>query len=729
MPLVNFSNLDFVGIKESIKDYLRANSNFTDYDFEGSNLSTIVDALAYNTYITSYNANMVANEVFIDSATLRENVVSLARNIGYVPRSRKAACANVTFSVNVSNTTAVTVTLKAGAVLTSRSTGVTKTQNFIFSIPNDISVPVDTNGRATFRNIKVYEGTYITQTFTVDTANANQKFILPNSGIDTDLLTVNVKDTKESSVSRNFELYKSLFDVTASTRSFFIQEIGQERYQLLFGDGIFGVKLENKNFIEANYITSAGAAANNITNFTFIGNLVSNNGSSISSGVSIVTTEIPSRGGKAIESVESVKKYAPQIYASQNRAVTAADYEALIPQIYPEAESVSAFGGEDLSPPQFGKVFISIKPFNGVFLSSGVKENLQFELKNYAVAGIRADIIDLKYLYVEADCDVYYNTNLAPSSSFVQNVVTENIATYANSSEINQFGARFKYSQFQQIIDQSNESITSNITNINMRRDLVAKQNVFAEYEVCYGNRIFVKNHGHSANFDGNVIGYNIRSSGFTVSGISGVVYLGDRPDPSLEKGKIFLFKLNSPTQPIIIKRDVGTIDYLKGEIRLNPINVISTQINRETPLIEISAQPYSNDVIGLQDLYLQLDVNNTTVDVIVDVISSGVDISGTNYVVSSSYGSTRLVRGIPVTVADVDINQSDVSPAAFTRPITVSSQLTVGSAMFTNDMASPTTNPSTPSTPSAPSTPSTPSPPSGGGGSGGSGGGGGYGY
>jgi len=695
MPLVNFSNLDFYGIKESIKDYLRANSNFTDYDFEGSNLSTIVDALAYNTYITSYNANMVTNEVFIDSATLRENVVSLARNIGYVPRSRKASCANVTFSVDVSNTTAVAVTLKAGAVLTSRSTGVNKNVNYIFSIPNDITVPVDANGRANFVNIKVYEGTYITQTYTVDTANPNQKFILPNSGIDTDLLSVIVKDTKESSVSRKFELYNSLFDVTASTRSYFIQEIGQERYQLLFGDGIFGVKLENLNYIEASYITCAGSAANNISSFTFIGNLASNNGTPISSGVSIVTTEVMSRGGKAIESVESVKKYAPQIYASQNRAVTAADYEALIPQVYPEAESVSAFGGEDLSPPQFGKVFVSIKPYNGVYLSSAIKQNLQFAIKKYSVAGIRPEIIDLKYLYVEANVDAYYNTNLAPSPSFVQNIITKNIATYADSSEINQFGARFKYSQFGQIIDQSNDSITSNITNIDIRRDMVAKLNEFAEYEMCYGNRFYVKNHGHSAVFSGNLLGYNIRSTGFTVSGISGTVYLGDKPDMSLEKGKLFLFKLNSPSEPFIVKQNIGTIDYLKGEIRLNPINIISTVVNRDSPLIEISAQPYSNDVIGLQDLYLQLDVNNTTVDVIADNISSGNDISGTNYIVSSSYGSNRLVRGVPITTTDVEVTSQNVTSP---NRVTAGSQPSRARTVTTSNRSSISRSTSTPS-------------------------------
>jgi len=249
MPLVNFSNLNFDQIKTSIKDYLRANSNFTDYDFEGSNLSTIIDTLAYNTYITSYNANMVSNEVFIDSATLRENIVSLARNIGYVPRSRKSSTATVSFSVDVSNTRALTLTLKAGAVLTSRSTGVRRTQNFIFSILNDITVPVDSNGFANFNGIEVNEGTYITQTFTVNTAYPNQRFILPNSGIDTDKISVVVKDNQQSTLQRKFELFDSLFSVDASTRLYFIQEIENERYELLFGDGTFGVALENQNYI------------------------------------------------------------------------------------------------------------------------------------------------------------------------------------------------------------------------------------------------------------------------------------------------------------------------------------------------------------------------------------------------------------------------------------------------------------------------------------------------
>jgi hypothetical protein len=667
MPLVNFSNLDFDQIKTSIKDYLRANSNFTDYNFEGSNLSTIIDTLAYNTYITSYNANMVSNEVFIDSATLRENVVSLARNIGYVPRSKKASSAKVSFSVNVSNTRAVAVTLKAGIVMSSRSTGVNNTKNFTFSIPNDITVPVTSTGFAEFFDIDIYEGTYITQTFTVDTENTQQKFILPNSGIDIDLLSVVVRDTKESTVTRKFELFNSLFDVTESTRAFFIQEISQERYELLFGDGIFGVSLDNNNFVEANYIITNGEVANSIDTFSFIGNLRSSSGDIISSGVSRITTEVSSGGGKEIESVESIKKYAPQVYAAQNRAVTAADYEALIPKIYPEAESISAFGGEELTPPAYGKVFISIKPANGVFLPSGIKQNLQQEIKKYSVAGIVSEIIDLKYLYVESHSKVYYNPNLAPTSSFIQTLVTDSIIKYSESSDLNKFGGRFKYSQFQALIDKSHESITSNITSIIIRRDIGVKLNTFSEYELCFGNRFYIKNHGHSPNYNGNLTGYNIRSSGFTVSGISGTVYLGDKPDGDLSQGTIFLFKLTSSSEVFIVKRNVGIIDYLKGEIRLNPINILSTIVNRGTPLIEVSASPYSNDVIGLQDLYLQLDVNNTVVNVVPDNISSGNDVSGTNYIVSSSYGSNALVRGKVMLQSKEQLSQSQTAPVSNT--------------------------------------------------------------
>ena len=648
MPLVNFSDVDFDQIKESIKDYLRANSNFTDYDFEGSNLSTIIDTLAYNTYITSYNANMVTNEVFLDSATLRENAVSLARNVGYVPRSRKAAVANISFFVNLSNSTATSLTLKAGLVaVTSRQ----KNGNaLLFSIPQDITVPVDSTGVAYFNNINIFEGTYVLQTFTYRSRNPNQRYILTNTGIDTDLLYVTVNESEQSSVSRKYSQFNSLVQVESNSAIYYLQETEGERYELLFGDGIFGEKLQEPNFIKASYIISNGVDGNNVDKFSYSGTLVTNNGGSVTSGVSVIATNTPSYGGAEIESVESVKKYAPAIYASQNRAVTSSDYEAIVSTVFPETQSVTAFGGEDLNPPAFGKVFISIKPQNGVYLSNNVKDNIKNQLRRYSVAGIITEIVDLKYIYVEVNSSVYYNSNSAPSPQYVKTVVDNNITNYANSSQLNRFGARFKYSKFLKIVDDSHESITSNITTVAMRRDMVPELNKFTEYEVCYGNRFHIKNHSQSATLDGTVIGYNIRSSGFKVSGISDTVYLGDKPTGDNTSGTIFLFKLSSPSEPVILKRNIGVIDYVKGEIKLNPINILSTDIvKNDNPVVEISVQPYSNDVIGLQDLYLQLDLSYTNINMVSDNISSGNDQSGSNYLVSSSYGTTSLVRGTPI--------------------------------------------------------------------------------
>ena len=633
MALVNFADLDFDQIKGSIKDYLRANSDFTDYDFEGSNLSTIIDVLAYNTYITSYNTNMVTNEVFIDSATLRENVVSLARNVGYVPRSRKSARSKISFSVDTSGYTNApsSLILKAGTVCTTSTFG---DQSYSFSIPSDITTPV-INNIAKFEDIIVYEGAQISQTFTVDAFNPNQRFILDNAGIDTSLIKVNVRSNASASAATTYTLADSLFDLNDKSMVFFIQEVEDERYELIFGDGIFGRKLQEPEFITASYTVSNGKEANNLNSFKFSGSLMDDNDRIVTSGISLITVIESSHSGAPIETIESIKKYGTRIYASRDRAVTSSDYEALIPSIYPETESVAAYGGESLNPPQFGKVFISIKPYNDRYLSNLIKDNIRRKLQKYSVAGIVPEVVDLKYLYVETNSNVYYNPNLAPSGNTVKTAVSSNVTTYADSTELNKFGARFKYSQFLNIIDESHQSITSNITTVVMRRDLRAVVNTFADYEICYGNRFHISDHS----------GYNIKSSGFTVSGISGNVYLMDIPNDDGKTGIINLFKLDSPTQPQIIRRNVGNIDYIKGEIILNPINIISTSINKGIPLIEIEAVPYSNDIIGLQDLYLQLDTSKAIINMWPDEIASGAEISGTTHQVSSSYSNGVFVR------------------------------------------------------------------------------------
>jgi len=640
MPLANFSNLDFDQVKSTLQEYLKSNSNFTDYDFEGSNLSTILDVLAYNTYITSYNANMVTNEVFIDTATLRKNIVSLARNIGYTPRPRQAARATVSFFVDTTgiNPTPASLTLKKGPV--AASTGAFGGQSFIFSILSDITAPV-LNGIATFDDVEIYEGTLLTQTYTFSSRVPNQKFILPNIGVDTDLISVTVNPTEASAIETKYNSQDNLFEVGSDSKVYFLQEIEDERYEIFFGDGIFGKALEDGNFITINYITSNGDAANGVSAFNFSGRLQytrNANTYNVTTGISLLTTGIVASGGEDIESVESVRKFAPRIYASQNRAITANDYETLIPaKIYPETESISVFGGEDLVPPQFGKVFISIKPKTGDFLPNLVKEQLKLKLKKYSVAGIVPEILDLKYLFLEVDSKVYFNTNLAESAESVSSIIQNNANKYAGSTELNKYGARFKYSKFLSIIDNSNESVTSNITTVNMRRDLRVVLNSFAEYSIGFGNEFYIKR----------MSGYNIKSSAFRIAGILDDVYIGDIPNTSRLNGSLFLFSVPSinSDSPTIVRRNVGTIDYKKGVITLNPVNIQSGMIKDGQTVIEISASPLSNDVVGLQDLYLQLDISNSNFEMVVDEIASGLDPSGSNYITSSSYANGSLVR------------------------------------------------------------------------------------
>ena len=643
MSLVNYTNLDFDQIKQSLKDYLKNNSTFKDYDFEGSNLSTILDVLAYNTYITSYNANMVANEVFIDSATLRENVVSLARNIGYVPRSKKSSRTLVSFFADVSSISPnpSSLTLKKGPAIS--SSGRFRGQSYIFSIPEDITTSV-VDGEAFFSDIEVYEGSYLEQVFAYSARNPNQKIILPNTGIDLDTLVVHVSPSINSNVKIKYERHDNLFDsetgkvINGKSNIYFLQEVAGEQYELIFGDGVFGRALEDGNLITASYIVTSGDQANGVANFNFNGRLTYTRNAieiNVTSGISRISPARPTSGGESIEPIDSVRKFAPQVYATQNRALSANDYEVLIPsKIYPEAESISVFGGEELVPPQYGKVFISIKPRNGDFVPNLIKENIKRSLKKYSVAGILPEILDLQYLFIETNSKVYYNTNLAPSSAFVGSKVQRDITRYAESSELNKYGARFKYSKFLKVIDQSHESITSNITTVEMRRDLRLATSETAEYAIDFGNKFHIKS----------MSGFNIRTSPFRVLNINTDVYLYDVPNSDSKRGQIGLFSLDAGTaSPIIQRRNIGVINYESGRITLDPINIVSGKTKDNVQIMEISASPESNDVIGLQDLYLQLD--SSTVDTIVDEISSGIDPSGSNYTVTTSYSNRNIVR------------------------------------------------------------------------------------
>ena len=626
MSFNNFTNLDFQDLRTQIKDYLRSNSNFTDFDFEGSNFSSLIDILAYNSYITAFNTNMAVNESFIDSATLRENVVSLARNIGYVPRSKRASKAKVSFSVNTTGLNSKTVTLKAGIV----ALGAVENGNYIFSIPEDITVVVDNNGYANFTGIDVYEGSYLTKTYTVDKSQLNQRYTIPNSGADSSTIRVKVSGV----ITEKYDFYSNIFQVDKTSKIFLVQEIDNEKYEILFGDDIIGKKPISGSTIFISYIVTNGKDANGSANFTFSGILTDNNDTSITNNISLLTTIQASENGDDIEPIDSIKYLGPRVYASQYRAVTANDYRGLIPYIFPNVDTVTAYGGDELDPPEYGKVFISIKPKKGKYLSQITKDSIKKDLKQYSIAGIKPEIIDLKYMYVELDTTVYYNKSITTDSNNLKLRVIKTLESYSNSTELNSFGGRFKYSKVSSLIDNTSTSITSNITKIKIRRDLQPEYNKLATYEICFGNQFHIK----KLNSDGR--GYNIKSTGFTVKDTSGTLYMSDVPKTD-ELGIIFFFKLVDGV-PVVVNNNAGTVDYTKGEIKLNAITFTSST---STAGIEIEAIPESNDVLALKDIYLELDSTKLNVGVLEDVIASGENTSATQYAVTSSYLNGNYTR------------------------------------------------------------------------------------
>jgi len=669
MAFGQYVNLDFDQIKTSIRDYLRANTNFTDYDFEGSNLSIIIDALAYNTYTTAYNTNMAANECFLDSATLRENVVALARNIGYVPRSRRSARARISFTVDGLVETS-TLTINAGIICN----GAGDNTNYIFCIPEDITVPV-VNGFAEFNNIEIYEGVYISQDFTVDTSLFNQRYILDNSFIDTSTIKVKVKSSSTATSSVTYQQIDNIVGVTSTSNSYLLQEIEDERYELIFGDNVIGKKLSNSNVVTASYIVTDGKEGNGASEFSFVGNITNQDGAAINADlISLVSTDEKSRDGDEIESISSIKYFAPRIYSSQYRAVTASDYESVLGYIYPNVESVTAFGGEEMSPPRFGKVFISVKPRNGDFLSDETKRELIQRLKSYAVAGIVPEFIDLKYLYVELNTTPYYNPSLNDDINNLKTGVSNALTQYSRSIDVNKFGGRFKYSKAVSLIDSVDSSITSNITLVTIRRNLKAVLGQFAQYEVCYGNMFHTQ---ESA--------YNVVSTGFTIEGVTGTVYLADEVI-NREKGRIFFFTYTEGGTPNIVKKNAGTVDYMTGEVLIDTVNILSTVV--ANGVVEIQAIPHSNDIVGLRDLYVKFDMTNTTINMVQDLIASGENTSGSRFVHTHSYYTPTFTRK----------SNSPVSTAAAILPSTASSTATRTTTGGTYGTAT-TTSSTTPTT------------------------------
>jgi len=647
MPFTQFTSLDFDDIKAQIKDFIRSNSNFSGFDFEGSNFSVIIEALAYNTYINSFNANLIANESFLDSATIRENVVSLARNIGYVPRSKTAAIATIKIGdINVGTTndnTTKFLTLRSGLVCVGSANNTT----YRFSIPDAVtSTRVVDIGGTSFAQfdepISVYEGTFLQRVYRVDTST-DQRFIIDSPNIDSSTLRAYVKGPNETGFGRKYSMIDNILNVDKNSEIFLAQEVQDEKYEVLFGDGLFGRKLENSSIITTTYIVTDGETGNGAASFSFQGQFTNSDGTFFTPSDSIsVTTLTNASNGAEVEDVSSIKYFAPRLYSAQYRAVTPRDYEAIIGTIFPQTESVAVIGGEELDPPQFGKVQISIKPKNGTFVSDFDKSQIKNKLKSYAIAGINSEIVDLKLLYVEIDSNVYYNPSQISSAASLRTAIISALNEYSSNVELNKFGGRFKYSKVSTLIDRIDNGITSNITKVIIRRDLKALLNQFAQYELCFGNK-----------FNINPAGYNIKSTGFTINGFNDIAYITDVPNKNAigtldgsNLGTLSVVTKNNRGEQRVIVKDAGVVDYKKGEVILNTINITSTVSDNN--IIEIQAFPESNDVVGLKDLYLNFDVSKSTINTIKDVIASGEDVSGvvfTRDYYTSSYSNGDLER------------------------------------------------------------------------------------
>ena len=615
MAFNQVNSLEYNEIKLQIKNYLKGQSEFSDYDFEGSSLTVLLDVLAYNTYYTAMNANLIVNENFLETAVLRENVVKLARMIGYTPKSARSSSMPVNVAVQTAFPYPKTVTIARGIVL--NFTG-PDNNNFVFSTNSDQSISVDSlTGVATFSNLTLFEGVFLTDTFVRDISE-RQRFNLTNENIDTTTLKVEVTS---GTVTESYLKATDITKIDNDTKVYFLEESEYGRPEVLFGDNILGKALLDGDVISVTYTTSSGAGANGLTSFDFIGTVRDNNSNTITSGITTTLVTNPD-GGAVQESTESIKFSAPKFYSAFGRAVSTRDYEVLLPQIYPNIQSISAYGGEEADPPEYGKVFLAIKPKNADKLSLAEKNNILKKLREYSVAAVEPKIIDPSVLYIDITSFVYFNPNLTRrTQADLKNIVIAAFNILNSGSEFNKFGGKFKYSKLQKIIDDSDPSFTSNITKIMMRKNVPVTLNARVNYKVCYGNAIFSSTDRPS-----------VTTTGFNIAGDAvNTYYLQDDG-----RGLLQLFYVKDTGEKEFIDGLWGSVDYVLGEVVINDV------IIRDTPYvinqIRINAVPKSNDLISLRETYLTIGIDNTVVNVVEDVISSGSNISGTGVTLESSY-------------------------------------------------------------------------------------------
>ena len=595
MPYTQVANLDFADIKAALKDYMKAQSDFTDYDFEGSAITTFLDVLAYNTYYTAFNTNMVVNEMFLDSATLRDNVVSLAKQIGYRPRSATAPKASIDFVVNYQGggTSPDTLVLKQGTGF------VTNFDDTLYQyvVIEDQETPL-VNNTATYEGIDIYQGTLLTQSYTINTALKNQRFIINNTGTDVSTIRVKVYKQQGDTAFLTFASAENILNLDGTSEVYFVEEIEDENYEIFFGDGVFGKKLDNGSFVEITYLTASADTTNGAKTFNFSGlihdKINPSNSFPYNTSVTLVNA---STGGAGVESVSSIKKQASKSFASQDRAVTSDDYVSIVKKVYPSISDIITFGGEEDNPPEFGKVKIAIKPENASTISAYTKNEIVKALKNYTVASVTPVIVDPSILYIELVSTISYKTSKTTLSKVeIQSKAIKAVEDYISSAETEKFNGRFRHSKFASVIDGSDGAVTSNITNVTLRKDFYPVLNSTYYYELCFVNEF-------KDSCDASVM----KSTGFVVSEYpSFTVYLEDDTF-----GKVDLYRLNSLTgEKVYLKKGVGDIDYTHGEIKLYDLTIIKGSFTDNK--IEIRVEPASRDVDAVRELYLDVDISKS---------------------------------------------------------------------------------------------------------------------
>ena len=613
---LDISQLDFDGIKDNLKTFLTQQDEFTDYDFEGAGMNILLDTLAYNTHYLAYNANMLANEMYLDSADQRSSVVSLAKQVGYTPKSAISSKARIDVVVN--NASGASLTMSRGTQFTTTVDGT----NYSFVNNADVSIsPVD--GVYKFSNLDIYEGTYLNYKYTANTSDTDQRFIIPNDNVDTTTLTVKVQASSSDSTTNTYTLASGITNLDSTSQVYFLQEVEDGRFEVYFGDGVLGQAIADGNIVILDYITCNRAEPNGATTFTLSGSI--GNFSNVT-----ITTLNNAVNGSGPESIKSIKYNAPRDYTAQDRAVTAEDYKVLVKSLYANAQSVQVYGGEDAATPDYGKVYVSIKAKSGSNLTELTKENLVKSLKSFAVASVTPVIIDPETTFITLETTFKYDSSATTKDiSTLQTNVINAISTY-NTNTLENFTGMFRYSEVLKTIDDADTSILSNITKVKMYKYITPTLNSALKYTLSFNNAFYNPHSGHNSGAGGVV-----SSTGFKISGDDTNEHFIDDDGA----GNVRVYYLSGTTR-IYTSSTYGTINYTTGQIILTSAHItsISNVDGAASTQIRVTVQPDSNDVVPVRNQVLSIDTANSTVTASIDEIESGSSQAGTGYTTTSSY-------------------------------------------------------------------------------------------